>query len=293
MIIAPRSALFLPASNPRAIAKARTLEADMVILDLEDAVADVDKEDARAAAISGAGAPFGASIVAIRLNAADTRWHNEDVTALAHSKADLIVVPKVEDATTAARIAEAVKRPIYAMIENPAGVLAAAAIASAPGVAGLIAGTNDLAHTLRLPQTARPGLSLSLQTIVLAARATGGVALDGVWNRLDDAGGLAAECADGRALGFDGKTLIHPNQIDAANAAFAPVRCGDRGCSRAGGSSHLRRRTLSRPHGRGDACRDGAAHPCPRVWKIREPKPIGARILRTGKIRPQCRSASV
>ncbi len=222
MIIAPRSALFLPASNPRAIAKARTLDADMVILDLEDAVADADKAGARAAAVAAVEAPLGASIVAIRLNAADTRWHKEDITALAHSRADLIVVPKVEDATTVAKVSEALKRPIYAMIETPAGVLAAAQIAATPGVAGLIAGTNDLAYTLRLPQTGRRGLSLSLQTIVLAARAAGGVALDGVWNRLEDVDGLASECAEGRALGFDGKTLIHPNQIDAANIAFAP-----------------------------------------------------------------------
>jgi citrate lyase subunit beta/citryl-CoA lyase len=222
MIIAPRSALFLPASNPRAIAKARTLDADMVILDLEDAVSEDSKAEARGAAIEALAEPFGNATVAIRLNAADTDWHIDDVAALSRSKADLVVIPKVEDAATAAKIADAVGRPVYAMIETPAGVLAATAIAAADGVAGLIAGTNDLAHTLRLPTGGRAGLALSLQTIVLAVRDAGIVALDGVWNRLDDPDGLAAECAEGRALGFDGKTLIHPDQIAAANAGFAP-----------------------------------------------------------------------
>ncbi|WBO24142.1 HpcH/HpaI aldolase/citrate lyase family protein [Sphingomonas abietis] len=221
-MIAPRSALFLPASNPRAVAKARTLDVDMVILDLEDAVADDAKAAARQAAIAAVDEPFGGAIVAIRLNAPDTEWHIDDIVALSASRADLVVVPKVEDAVVAAKIAAAVGRPVYAMIETPAGLLAAAGIAAAHGVAGLIAGTNDLAHSLRLPERGRIGLSLALQTIVLAARAAGIVALDGVWNRLDDGDGLAAECAEGRALGFDGKTLIHPNQIAAAHAGFGP-----------------------------------------------------------------------
>lgn len=222
-MIAPRSALFLPASNPRAIAKARTLDADMLILDLEDAVADADKAAARDAAVTAVDEGFPDKIAAIRLNGPDTAWHIDDVAALSRSKADLVVIPKVEDAGTAAKIAEAVGRPVYAMIETPAGVLAAPSIAAATGVEGLIAGTNDLAHTLRLPANGRAGLTLALQTIVLAARAAGIVALDGVWNRLDDAEGLEAECREGCALGFDGKTLIHPNQIAVANAAFAPT----------------------------------------------------------------------
>ena len=109
------------------------------------------------------------------------------------------------------------------MIETPAGLFAAAAIAAAPGVAGLIAGTNDIAHALRLPASAgRAGLSLALQTVVLAARAAGVFALDGVWNRLDDPEGLAAECREGRGFGFDGKTLIHPGQIEIANRDYSP-----------------------------------------------------------------------
>jgi citrate lyase subunit beta/citryl-CoA lyase len=221
-MIAPRSALFLPASNPRAIAKARTLDADMLILDLEDAVADADKAAARDAAVAAVVEGFGGKTAAIRLNGADSEWHDADVAALARSAANLVVIPKVEDAETPARIAAALGKPVYAMIETSAGLLAVTAIAGAEGVAGLIAGTNDLAHALRLPSGSRIGLVLALQSIVLGARAAGIVALDGVWNRLDDPEGLAAECAEGRLFGFDGKTLIHPNQITAANAGFGP-----------------------------------------------------------------------
>lgn len=224
MALAPRTALFLPASNPRAIAKARTLACDMVILDLEDAVKPEDKDTARTAAVAAVAEGFGDRIAAIRVNGADTEGHAADLAAVAGSAADCVVVPKVEDAATAARIAAAAGKPILAMIETPAGVLAAAGIAAVPGVAGLIAGTNDLKATLGIPAAAgRAGLSLALQTVVLAARAGNAWALDGVFNALADAEGLAAECREGRALGFDGKTLIHPGQIAAADAAFAPT----------------------------------------------------------------------
>ena len=221
-MIAPRSALFLPASNPRAIEKARTLDCDMLILDLEDAVPDDRKDEARASALAAVAEGFGPRTVAIRLNGPGTPWHEADVAALAGSAVALVVIPKVEKAGEAAGIAAALGKPVYAMIETPAGVLAAPSIAGAHDVAGLIAGTNDLAHALHLPEGSRTGLALALQSIVLAARAAGIVALDGVWNRLDDVEGLAVECAQGRTFGFDGKTLIHPNQIDAANRAFAP-----------------------------------------------------------------------
>lgn len=222
MKIAPRSALFLPASNPRAIEKARTLDCDMLILDLEDAVPDDRKDEARAAAVAAVAKGFGERLVAIRLNGCGTAWHEADLAALAGSAVALVVVPKVEEAAAVAGIAAVLSKPVYAMIETPAGVLAAPGIAAANGVTGLIAGTNDLAHALHLPTGPRIGLALALQSIVLAARAAGVVALDGVWNRLDDAEGLVAECAEGRMWGFDGKTLIHPNQIEAANRAFAP-----------------------------------------------------------------------
>lgn len=223
MALAPRTALFLPASNPRAIAKARTLDCDLVILDLEDAVKPEDKAAARAAAVAAVAEGFGDRIAAIRINGVEDGQHGADLAAVAGSAAALLVVPKVEDAATAARLAEAVGKPMLAMIETPVGVLAAAAIAAVPQVAGLIAGTNDLKASLGIPAAAgREGLSLALQTVVLAARAGGAWALDGVFNALADEAGLTAECQAGRALGFDGKTLIHPGQIACAAAAFAP-----------------------------------------------------------------------
>lgn len=217
-----RSALFLPASNPRAIEKARSLPCDMVILDLEDAVKPIDKERARAAAVAAAAAGFGKRTVAIRVNGVGSAWHAADLAAAGSSAADLVVVPKVESAAGAAGCVRSGK-PILAMIETPAGVLAAHSIAAVPGVVGLIAGTNDLAAALHVPDSAdRAGLAMVLQTIVLAARAAGVAALDGVWNRLDDPDGLVRQCRDGRAFGFDGKTLIHPDQIDPANRVFGP-----------------------------------------------------------------------
>lgn len=218
-----RSALYLPASNARAIEKARTLPCDMVILDLEDAVKAEDKDSARVAAVAASASDFGERLLAIRINGPEASCHDADIAAVRISGAALVVLPKVESASSAVRVANAVGKPLFAMIETPAGLLAAPAIASARGVHGLIAGTNDIAAELRLPPGGdRSGLALALQTIVLAARAAGIVALDGVWNRLDDPDGLAAECSEGRGFGFDGKTLIHPNQIDTANRAFGP-----------------------------------------------------------------------
>ncbi|MCW3836737.1 HpcH/HpaI aldolase/citrate lyase family protein [Sphingomonas canadensis] len=222
--LAPRTALFMPASNSRAIEKAHGLPADMVILDLEDAVREEDKERARDAA--RAAGPFAGRLFAIRINAEGSGHHREDLRAVAESRADYVVVPKVEAAGTLARVADAAGRPVLAMIETPAGVLAAPAIAAAADggeCAGLIAGTNDLAAQLRLPPSAgRASMGMALQAIVLAARAGGAWAIDGVFNRLDDPEALAAECAEGRMLGFDGKSLIHPNQIAIARAAYSP-----------------------------------------------------------------------
>lgn len=222
--LAPRTALFLPASNPRAIAKARTLDADMVILDLEDAVRPDAKDAARAGAVAAAGEGFGDRLCAIRINGAGTPEHEADIAAVAATACDFVVVPKVEQAGAARAVAAACAKPVLAMIETPAGVLAAAAIAAEPGVAGLIAGVNDLRAELGIPAGAgREGLSLALQTVVLAARAGGGWAIDGVFNAIEDAAGLAAECRHGRMLGFDGKSLIHPNQIAPAAEAFGPT----------------------------------------------------------------------
>jgi len=216
-----RSALFLPASNPRAIEKARGLACDLVILDLEDAVADKDKSGARDAAIAAACGNWGDRLIAIRLNGPGA-WHEADIAALADAKGlDLVVVPKVETPEYAEALGRRLAKPLLAMIETPTGVYAAREIAGVPGVAGLLAGSNDLAAALRLPG-GREGLALALQSIVLAARAAGVTVLDGVYNRLDDPEGLAADCEAGRRLGFDGKGLIHPNQIEAANNVFGP-----------------------------------------------------------------------
>jgi (3S)-malyl-CoA thioesterase len=218
-----RSALYLPASNARAIAKARTLAADMLILDLEDAVKPEDKAVAREAAVTVVAEGFGDRPVAIRVNGIGTLWHEDDIAAVRRSAATLAVLPKAESGIAVAEFASMAGKPVLAMVETPKGILAAADIAQTDGVVGLIAGTNDIAAELRLPADAgREGLALALQTIVLAARAGGGIALDGVYNRLDDADGLWVEARAGRALGFDGKTLIHPAQIEPANRAFAP-----------------------------------------------------------------------
>lgn len=219
--LAPRTALFLPASNPRAIEKARGLAADMVILDLEDAVRDDAKATARDAAVAAMTEGFGDRLGAIRINGVESSEHPADLAAVADAACDLVVVPKVETADAAAAIATAVGKPLLAMIETPRGVLAAAGIAAVPGVAGLIAGVNDLRAELGIPAGAGDeGLVLARQTIVLAARAHGIWAFDGVFNALDDAEGLARACRQGRALGFDGKSLIHPNQIAIATEAF-------------------------------------------------------------------------
>lgn len=215
-----RTLLYLPASNPRAVAKARTLASDAIILDLEDAVAPESKDAARAAALEALAQGFDAE-AGLRLNGIDSDWREADLAAAADSAAAFVVLPKVEDAATVTAVSARTRRPVLAMIETPAGVLAAPAIAAA--CAGLIAGTNDLAAALRLPDDdERRGLAHALGAIVLAARAAGVPAWDGVFNRLDDPAALEAECAAGRRLGFDGKTLIHPNQIAVANAAYGP-----------------------------------------------------------------------
>ena len=217
-----RSALFLPASNPRAIEKARGLPCDMVILDLEDSVAPADKDAARAAALEAARRDWGGRLLAVRLNGPGP-WHETDIGTLAAADGvDLLVVPKVETPAYAEGLTTRLSRPLLAMIETPAGIYAAREIAGVAGVAGLLAGSNDLAATLRLPP-GRAGLTLALQSIVLAARAAGIAALDGVFNLLDDPAAFEADCRAGRETGFDGKSLIHPNQIEATNRIFGPT----------------------------------------------------------------------
>ncbi|HEX8626245.1 MAG TPA: CoA ester lyase [Allosphingosinicella sp.] len=214
-----RSLLFLPASNPRAVAKARGLDSDMVVLDLEDAVKPGDKDEARAAAVEAAGQGF-RGLCAIRINSLEP-WHRPDLAAVAASRADFVVVPMTPGPDLPREAARAAGKPVLAMIETARGVLNAAAIAAE--TAGLIAGTNDLAADLGLrPGGGRAALATALQTILLAARAAGVAAFDGVHNRLDDPDGFAAQCAEGKSFGFDGKSLIHPSQVEPANRLFGP-----------------------------------------------------------------------
>ncbi|MFC7497872.1 HpcH/HpaI aldolase/citrate lyase family protein [Enterovirga sp. GCM10030262] len=216
-----RSLLFLPASNPRAIEKARELPADMVILDLEDAVKPEDKAAARAAAARAVETGFGERVAAIRVNVATSPFYGDDIVAIRRGPADFVIVPKVDDPRQPADAARLTERPILAMIETARGVLAAPAIAAS--CAGLIVGTNDLAADLALPPSrGRAALAHALQAVVLAARAAGVAVFDGVYNRLEDDAGLTEQCEEGRAFGFDGKSLIHPSQIDTANRIFGP-----------------------------------------------------------------------
>lgn len=225
MVLA-RSLLFLPASNARAVEKARTLDADVVVLDLEDAVASEAKAAARQAAVDAVRAGGFRRKVAIRVNALGTEWGEDDLAALTDLPLDFVVAPKVEDAgivdAYGARMPEGAG--LIAMIETPKALMALPSIAGAgPPLAGLMLGVNDLARTLGTGSSPdREPLKPWLAATVAAARAHGLFAIDGVFNRLDDADGLAAECAQGRLYGFDGKSLIHPGQIDAANTAFSP-----------------------------------------------------------------------
>jgi citrate lyase subunit beta/citryl-CoA lyase len=217
-----RSLLFLPASNPRAVAKAREVEADMVILDLEDAVPEADKASARTGAVEAAAEGFGPRPVAIRVNPTASSHYGEDVVAVRRAAVDYVVLAKAETPKQVADAAWLMGKPVLAMIETPRGVIDAAAIA-AP-TRGLIAGTNDLSAALGLPpQSGRRGLVYALQRIVLAARAADVAAFDGVYNKLEADQGLGAECDEGRAFGFDGKSVIHPVQIGTVNERFGPT----------------------------------------------------------------------
>ena len=220
-----RSILYLPANRESAIAKARTLASDAVILDLEDAVQPDAKADARAAAVAAARAGgWGRRELLLRVNGLATDWSADDFAAVKDAGFDALVVPKVDSADEArAAVAAAAGLPVWAMIETPRGVLAAAEIAAVPGVTALVAGMADLAKDLRArPDAARTPLLYALSAIVLAARAAGRLAFDGVFTSIHDLDGLEAEARHGLMLGFDGKTLIHPAQIDVVNRVFSP-----------------------------------------------------------------------
>ncbi|WP_201740584.1 HpcH/HpaI aldolase/citrate lyase family protein [Paracoccus aeridis] len=218
-----RSVLYLPAANARALEKARGLPADAIIFDLEDAVAPAEKGAARDALLAALAQDYGARARIVRINGLDTPWGRDDAAAFA-SGADAVLIPKVNAPANLDAVAALVpETPLWAMMETAAGMLNAAAIAAHPRLQGMVMGTNDLARELgsrfradRLPMQAGLGLCL------LAARAHGRVIVDGVYNAFRDDEGLRAECGQGRDMGFDGKTLIHPAQIGIANAVFAP-----------------------------------------------------------------------
>jgi citrate lyase subunit beta/citryl-CoA lyase len=221
----------MPAINARAIAKARTLPCDCIILDLEDAVAPEAKLEARRAARAAlAEGGFGKRLVVIRVNGLETEWGPADLEALAAASADALLLPKVENPaaiTRARQLLAAAGAPgglaLWAMIETPRAILAAPAIAAAEGLEAFVIGVNDLALGLHLPPGAgRGSLETCLALAVLAARAEELMILDGVHNDIADAAGFLAACKAAKALGFDGKSLIHPGQIETANQQFAP-----------------------------------------------------------------------
>ncbi len=237
MIIRPRrSVLYMPGSNARALEKAKTLPCDGIVLDLEDSVAPDAKEAARdqvVAAVKAGG--FGKREVFVRVNGLDSPWHADDLAAAAHAGPDAILVPKISNPQQLEMIGRRLldmRTPeptrVWAMIETPLAIFNVLAIASAARdsetrLAGFILGTNDLAKDTRARLVpGRAPMLPWLSQCVLAARHHGIDILDGVYNDIADAEGFAAECRQGVELGFDGKTLIHPNQIERCNAAFSP-----------------------------------------------------------------------
>ena len=220
-----RSVLYIPGSKPRALEKARTLAVDAIIFDLEDAVAVEEKPAARALLVQTLReADYGSRARIVRINGFDTPWGRDDVAALAGVAVEAILIPKVNRPADLQAVAEAIADvPLWAMLETAAGILGAAAIAAHPRLSGMVMGTNDLARELGARfRPDRLALQAGLGLCLLAARAQGRIIIDGVYNAYLDEAGLAAECAQGRDMGFDGKTLIHPAQLAIANAAFAP-----------------------------------------------------------------------
>ena len=218
-----RSVLYIPAANARAMEKAQALTADAIIFDLEDAVAPAEKVAARDLLAKALQADYGGRVRIVRINGMDTEWGEGDARAFA-SGADAVLVPKVSRGADLDRVAALVPdTPLWAMMETAEGMLNAAEIAAHPRLKGMVMGTNDLAKELGSRFRAdRLAMQAGLGLCLLAARAHGLVIVDGVFNAFKDEDGLRVECEQGRDMGFDGKTLIHPAQLDVANAAFAP-----------------------------------------------------------------------
>ncbi len=222
-----RSALYMPSSNTRALEKAKAIPADALIFDLEDAVAPDAKELARAQACAAAASrAYAGAVVTIRCNGLDTPWGEADLRAAGAAGPDAVVVPKVSGVAHLDRVVALLPEGIavWAMVETPTAVFDVRAIAAHPRVEALVLGTNDLAKELRaalLP--GREALVPHLTTALLAGREAGIAVLDGVWNDVRDLAGFEAECLQGAQLGFDGKTLVHPTQVEVANRVWAPT----------------------------------------------------------------------
>ncbi|QEW18813.1 (3S)-malyl-CoA thioesterase [Marinibacterium anthonyi] len=220
-----RSVLYIPASKERALDKARGLAADAIIFDLEDAVAPAEKVNARGiltAQLAQGG--YGARVRLVRINGFDTEWGRADAEAAAGMDCDAVLLPKVESPEQLDALAGITgDLPIWAMMETPLGMLNAATIAAHPRLQGMVMGTNDLAKELKARfRPDREPMLAALGLCLLAARAHGLIIVDGVYNAFKDDEGLLAECVHGRDMGFDGKSLIHPAQLDVTNRAFAP-----------------------------------------------------------------------
>ena len=225
-----RSVLYMPAANDRALEKAQSIAADAIIFDLEDAVAPDAKPDARGKAVAAVQSGlYGNRELTIRCNGLDTEWGSDDVSAAAGARPSAVVIPKVDSVEYVDRVAallDAAGAPevmIWPMIETPTAMFNVRAIAAHPRVAVLVMGTNDLAKELRSPLVpSRHPLVMHLATALLAAREAGKVILDGVYNDVKNPDGFEAECRQGMEMGFDGKTLIHPSQVEPANTMWAP-----------------------------------------------------------------------
>jgi citrate lyase subunit beta / citryl-CoA lyase len=226
-----RSVLYMPAANARALEKAKTIPADALIFDLEDAVAPDSKAEARDnAAAAAASGEYGGRELTIRCNGLDTPWGADDLVAAAGAGPAAVVIPKVSDTAYLAQVSDRLNAAgapdhlrIWAMIETPTAIFEARSIAAVERVAVLIMGNNDLAKELRArPVPGRAPLLPHLATAIAAAREAGKVILDGVFNDITNLEGFEAECRQGAELGFDGKTLIHPGQVEAANTIWAP-----------------------------------------------------------------------
>jgi len=226
-----RSVLYMPAANERALEKAKTIPADAIIFDLEDAVAPDAKADARERAVAAVrSGDYGNRELTIRCNGLDTEWGGDDIAAAGPAGPSAVVIPKVDSLATldevSRRLDAAGASPdvrIWPMIETPTAIFEVRELAAHPRVAVLIMGTNDLAKELRSPIVpGRHPLIPHLATALLAGREAGKVVIDGVFNDVKDPEGFVAECVQGREMGFDGKTLIHPSQVDPANDTWAP-----------------------------------------------------------------------